>query len=179
MDARQKIYNDQLSNYCNLKDNEKLFVIDEKIIRKDSVYRQSFWGCKNKNRLAKAMLMHWDREIRNYKHTLCREITIDDVSDLQDAIESYQGIIGKIISGWGFNTTKIKKIDILEDLISDAESSVFKDIVFKKQGYIKEKYDVYDLWDKHIVTVIESDTHFTIKEIYIPYSGVVIQLPIE
>jgi hypothetical protein len=167
----------QLSKYCKLGNNERIFVIDEKIIRKDSFYDKSFWGAKNRNRLAKAMLMHWQREIKNYRHKLERELTIDDILLLKKSMEQYHRIVDSVICGFACQPIQIMKTDILESLISDNKSELFEDIEFKKKGYVRENKDSAWLYDKHVVTVIECEEYFTIKEIYIPYSGIVIQLP--
>lgn len=179
MDIKQQIYNSQLSKYCRLKDNEKIFVIDEKIIRSEALYHKSWWGAKNKDRIAKATLMYWERAIRNFKHKLNRDITTEDVVELKIAMESYQDIVGRISGGWGLKITQIKKIDILEQLISETDNVLFEEIELKKRGFIREIYGEYILAQEHVVTVVESDEYFTIKEIYIPYSGIVIQLPTE
>jgi hypothetical protein len=178
--AMKNVRINQLNKYCNLRENERVIIIDEKLIRKESLYKKSFWGCKNKNRVAKAMLMHWEREIDNYKYKIKREITTEDVVLLKQSMEAYQKIADSILCGFPTHT-KIEKTDILEVLISDTESRFFEDIEFKKKGWIRDdKKFPFMSWlsDKHIVTIIECEKYLTIKEIYIPYNGIVIQLPI-
>jgi hypothetical protein len=177
MEAKERIYQSQLSKYCKLASNEKIFVIDEAIIRESSSHSESMWGAKNKARLAKAWLLHWNKEIRNYNYKIKREITTDEIISLQKSIERYQSVAKCILGGWQLRPFEIEKIDILEDLISDVNNVLFEEIEFKKKGYIQEKYSQHNLAQEHVVTVIESETHFTIKEIYIPYSGIIIQLP--
>jgi hypothetical protein len=177
--SKEKIYNNQLSKYCKLENNERIFVIDERILQESSVYNGSFWGARNKDRLAKAMLMHWEREIQNNKHRIGRDITTQDVISIKKAMESYQRIMGCISKGWGLQPVEIEKLDFLEELISIRDTSLFEHIEYKKKGYIKEKYCMSHIAECHVVTVIEGDEYFTIKEIYIPYSGIVIQIPTE
>jgi hypothetical protein len=174
--TKKDVLRNQLDKYCKLKENEKILVIDEKIFRKDSIYEKSFWGAKNKDRVAKAMLMHWQREIENYRHKITREITADDVVELKQSMEKYQRILDSIIGGY-CSYTAIEKTDILESLISDTKSELFEYIEFKKKGYVPEGNRDYVLHDKHVVTVIECEKYLTIKEIYIPYAGTLIQLP--
>ena len=177
MQTKKDVMLSQLNKYCRLSENERVIVIDEKIIRKDSIYRKSTWGAKNKSRIYKAMLMHWQKEIDNYIHRIKRKLTDEDVVLLKQSMESYQKIIGCIEAGWTFSPIQIKKTDILESLISDTQNELFEYIEFKKKGYVPEgKYD-YVLHDKHVVTVIECEEYLTIKELYIPYSGLIIQLP--
>ena len=175
---KKDVLRNQLDKYCKLKENEKILVIDEKIFRKDSIYEKTFWGAKNKDRVAKAMLMHWQREIKNYRHKITREITADDVAELKQSMEKYQRILDSIIGGY-CSYTAIEKTDILESLISDTKSQLFEDIEFKKKGWVRENIDSSWLHDKHVVTVIECEEYLTIKEIYIPYGGTLIQLPTE
>lgn len=176
--TKRDVMLNQLNKYCKLEENEKILVIDEKIIRKDSLYKKSFWGAKNKDRVAKATLMHWENEIENYRHKINREITADDVVLLKQSMEKYQRILDSITIGL-CPYIAIEKTDILELLISDTESELFEDIEFKKKGYVKEKWGSWWLYNKHVVTVIECEEYFTVKEIYIPYGGTVIQLPTE
>jgi hypothetical protein len=177
--CKEKTYNNQLEKYSKLEENERIFIIDEKIFQEDSVYYKYKFGHKSKDRLIKAMLIHWDNEIRNYKHRLKRDITIEDIISLNKAMESYQSIMGCLKGGWSLSPIQIEKIDILEALISNTDTNLFEAIEFKKKGYTREgSYGDYKLAQEHVVTIIECDEYFTIKEIYIPYSGIVIQLPI-
>jgi hypothetical protein len=176
--CKEKTYNNQLEKYSKLEENERIFIIDEKIFQEDSVYYKYKFGHKSKDRLIKAMLIHWNNEIRNYKHRLKRDITTEHTISLAKALEQYQSIMGCLSGGWALSPIKIEKIDILEALISKTDSRLFQDLEFKKKGYIREGYNGYDLAQEHVVTIIECDEYFTIKEIYIPYSGIVIQLPI-
>lgn len=177
METKKDVLLNQLNKYCKLKENERVIVIHEKIIRKDSFYRKSAWGAKNKSRIYKAMLMHWERYIGSYSRKLTRELTDKDVVLLKQSMESYQRIVGNIEGGWGSTPIQITKTDILEPLISDTENELFEYIEFKKKGYVREGDCNYTLHDKHVVTVIECEEYLTIKEVYIPYSGIVIQLP--
>lgn len=177
--SKEKTYYNQLNKYCKLENNERIIVIDERILQESSVYNRSFWGARNKDRLAKAMLMHWERKIQNNKHRIGRDITTQDVISIKKAMESYQRIMGSISKGWGLDPVEIEKLDFLEELISIRDTSLFEHIEYKKKGYIKEKYCVSHLAECHVVTFIECDEYFTIKEIYIPYSGIVIQIPTE
>ena len=124
------------------------------------------------------MLLNWEKQIRNYRYDNAIEITTEHTISLAKSLESYQSIMGCLSGGWGLSPIKIEKIDILEALISNTDARLFKDIEFKKKGYIREGITQYDLAQEHVVTIIECDEYFTIKEIYIPYSGIVIQLPI-
>jgi len=177
--SKEKTYNNQLDKYSKLEANERIFIIDEKIFREDSVYYKYKFGNKRKDRLIKAMLIHWQNEIRNYIHRLKRDITIEEAISLNKAMESYQSIMGCLKGGWALSPIQIEKIDILEALISNTDTNLFEAIEFKKKGYTRENsYGDYRLAQEHVVTIIECDKYFTIKEIYIPYSGIVIQLPI-
>jgi hypothetical protein len=177
--VKEKNYNSQLDKYCKLENNERIFIIDEKIFQKDSCYRTSLWGVKNKNRQLRFMLMKWEKQIQNYRHLLKRDITIEEIISLDKAMESYQNIMGCLARGWSKGSVQIEKIDILETLISDTDNSLFQDIEYKKKGYIRENIPIHLLYNKHVVTVIECEEYLAIKEIYIPYSGIVIQLPTE
>jgi hypothetical protein len=177
--SKEKTYNNQLDKYSKLEANERIFIIDEKIFQKDSCNTINMWGVKNKNRAYKAMLIHWQSEIRNYRYRLKRDITIEDIISLAKSLESYQSIMGCLSGGWSLSPIRIEKIDILEALISNTDTDLFEAIEFKKKGYTRENsYGDYRLAQEHVVTIIECDKYFTIKEIYIPYSGIVIQLPI-
>jgi hypothetical protein len=176
--CKEKTYNNQLEKYSNLQENERIFIIDEKIFQKDSCYTDSMWGVKNKNRGYKVMLLKWEKQIRNYHYGNKIEVTTEHTISLAKALEQYQSIMGCLSGGWALSPIKIEKIDILEALISKTDSRLFQDLEFKKKGYIREGYNGYDLAQEHVVTIIECDEYFTIKEIYIPYSGIVIQLPI-
>jgi hypothetical protein len=176
---KEKTYNNQLEKYSNLQENERIFIIDEKIFQKDSCYTDSMWGVKNKNRGYKVMLLKWEKQIRNYHYDNKIEVTTEDTISLAKALKSYHSIMNCLSYGWALSPIKIEKIDILEALISSTDDKLFEAIEFKKKGYIREKgYGEYTLAQEHVVTIIECDEYFTIKEIYIPYSGIVIQLPI-
>jgi hypothetical protein len=175
MKTKHDVMLDQLNKYCNLGKNERIIVIDEKIIRKESMYRKPMWGAKNKDRVAKATLMHWEREIENYRHKIRGELTTEDVVSLKQSMEIYQRILDSITCGFN-GYTRIEKTDILETLISNTKSELFEDIEFKKKGFIRERIHGW-LYNQHVVTVIECEEFLTIKEIYIPYGGIVIQLP--
>lgn len=181
MATKEDVMLNQLNKYCKLSENEKVIVIDEKIISKESLFYipYSSWGKKQEKRIAMARLMHWEKKIENYKRKINRELTVEDVKALQKSMESYQRITGNIEGGWGYAPVQIKKTDILEVLVSDTKSELFELIEFKKKGYIREKNPIGLLYNKHVVTVIECEEYLTIKEVYIPYSGIVIQLPTE
>lgn len=177
--CKEKTYNNQLDKYSKLQENERIFIIDEKIFQKDSCYTNSMWGVKNKNRGYKVMLLKWEKQIRNYHYDNKIEVTTEHTISLAKALEQYQSIMGCLSGGWSLSPIQIEKIDILEALISNTDTNLFEDIEFKKKGYTREgSYGDYKLAHEHVVTIIECDEYFTIKEIYIPYSGIVIQLPI-
>lgn len=176
---KAKIYYNQLDKYCRLENNERIFVIDEKIMNTDyTSIKTRFHNIQNKNKKSRAFLMSWERKIRNHHRLLGRDITKEETYSLYEAIKAYQSILGCIGAGWFLEAVRIKKIDILEALISNSES-LYEEIDHKKRGYIKEKIGTYNLAQEHVVTVIECEEYLTIKEIYIPYSGIVIQLPTE
>lgn len=180
--SREKEFNKQLDKYSKLNDNERIFVVDKRLLSFDRgpQFRYTLEIKGNKDRIAKYLMLKWGQRMRGLQYTLKRDITTEDIFALDKALENYQYIFGLLTKGLSNRPLSIEKIDIMEGLISNRADELYEAIEFKKKGYIPENfYESHEYaHNSHVVTVIESDKYFTIKEIYCPYSGIIIQLPI-
>lgn len=200
MEARQVEFLNQLHKYTKLQQNERVIIVDEKMIRLNAEYfKVKSWDGKYQilrennfdygtttyhykitceKRLLKLLKMKWDRSIETNSFR-ANSITLQDMALFRTALEKYTSIVNCILDGRGSEGFLIKTNDILEKLISISRPKFLKAIEYRKEGYVPVNIgDVLgELSTYHVVTIIDEGEYLKIKEIYIPYSGIVIQLP--
>lgn len=196
MEARKVEFLNQLHKYTKLQQNERIIIVDEKMIKLNAEYfkvkswngtyqivneaARNYYKISCEKRLLKLLKMNWERSIENNAFRT-NSLTLEDMALFRTALEKYTSIVNCILYGRGSEGFLIKTNDILEKLISISRPKFLKAIEYRKEGYVPVNVDAVlgELSTYHVVTIIDEGEYLRIKEIYIPYSGMVIQLPTE
>lgn len=190
------VFVSQLEKYAKLKEGEKVVKMTEDLLKYDFI-DASWFDCvstvsdweviNNLERRLKVMKLRWARELEGMREiNLYRaesiELTIDDMRSLAKIYKQYRSIFSSAFKGGPTGYISFERNDAIEDVLfnvvfnederlEETIEACRKGFVPKNISYEFSNYSCYQL-----LILKEVGDKIVVKEIYFPYSGIVLCL---
>lgn len=186
------VFVSQLEKYAKLKEGEKVVKMAEELLKYERTNTSDFeWyrgkKVKDLERRLKLMKLRWARYLSDTRDVnLCRaksiELTLDDMRNLAKIYEQYRNIFGIALKGGPTGYISFERNDAIENVLfnvvlnkderlEETIEACRKGFVPKNVEYERGKYSCHQL-----LILKEVGDKIVVKEIYFPYSGIVLYL---
>jgi hypothetical protein len=186
------VFVSQLEKYAKLKEGEKVVKMAEELLKYERINTSDFeWykgrKIKDLDRILKVMKLKWTRHLSdirevNLYQAKSIELTLDDMRNLAKIYEQYRNIFSNALYGGPTGYISFDRSEVIDDVLFDVvfnederlEETIEacrRGFVPKNISYERGKYSCHQL-----LTLKEVGNKIVVKEIYFPYSGIVLSL---
>ena len=192
---KDDVFVSQLEKYAKLKEGERVVQMSEDLLKHEHIRpsRFGFLYCntthvqrriKCEDRRLKVIKLRWARALSNmyevqHRHPSTESLTLDDVSNLAKLYEHYRDVFHEMVKGGNSAVISFERSEVIENVLFSVDEKLTQAVEATKNGFIpKDVYHKRAVFFCHQLLILkEVEGKIVVKEIYMPYSGIVIQLP--